>query len=148
MPSTTGTYKSTQGHSFPPWLTPSPGTRTLDTAHAEAYTRLLTLICNPSVSAVSRPSSSSLNSATKKARALAGQHMPFVLSAYIRAQLDMSLSMKQGIRGALVAGWYAIFDTMTVESRKALGEGLDASGRAILSGLVKDWLRFGKWDGG
>jgi nucleolar pre-ribosomal-associated protein 2 len=88
-----------------------------------------------------------LHSATKKAKALAGQHMPFVLSAYIRAQLDLSLSMKQDVREALVPGWYAIFDTMTVESRKALGESLDASGRAILSELVKDWLRFGKWNG-
>ncbi len=73
--------------------------------------------------------------------------MPFVLSAYIRAQLDMSLRMKQEIREALVPGWYAIFDTMTVEGRKALGESLDAGGRAILSSLVKDWLRFGKWNG-
>jgi hypothetical protein len=73
--------------------------------------------------------------------------MPFVLSAYIRLQLNMSLSMNLGIREALTPGWYAIFDTMTVDARRALGEGLDASGRAVLAGLVKDWLRFGKWNG-
>jgi hypothetical protein len=48
--------------------------------------------------------------------------MPYVLSAYIHAQLDMSLSVKQEVREALVPGWYAIFDTMTVEGRRALGE--------------------------
>jgi hypothetical protein len=74
--------------------------------------------------------------------------MPYVLSTYIHAQLDMSLAMKQEIREALVPGWYAIFDIMTVEGRRALGEGLDASGRAVLAGLVRDWVRFGKWNGG
>jgi hypothetical protein len=73
--------------------------------------------------------------------------MPFVLSAYIRSQLDMSLSMNSGVRNELTPGWYAIFDTMTGDARKALGESLDANGRAVLAGLVKDWVRFGKWNG-
>lgn len=73
--------------------------------------------------------------------------MPFVMSAYIRSQLDMSLCMNSATKNELMPGWYAIFDTMTVDSRKALGESLDASGRAVLAGLVKDWLRFGKWNG-
>ncbi len=44
-------------------------------------------------------------------------------------------------------GIYAIFDIMSLEQRRVLGEGLDASGRAVLGGLVRDWVRFGKWKG-
>lgn len=55
--------------------------------------------------------------------------------------------MDPEVRSALVPGIWAIFDCMTVEGRRVLGESLDAGGRRILSDLIKDWTRFGKWTG-
>ncbi|KAI9742252.1 MAG: hypothetical protein M1818_004152 [Claussenomyces sp. TS43310] len=132
---------------LPTWLLDQSSKSRLSSAHAVAYTRLLTLICDPSVSSVSRSSTNNLNSATAKAKRLAGQHMPFVLSSYIRLQLDMGLKMSPDIRERLVPGIYAIFDTTTLEGRRVLGESMDVSGRAVLGNLVRDWQRFGKWKG-
>lgn len=128
-------------HPQPPWLS---AFHPLGAKHAAAYTRLLTLICDPSVSSV-RQGKNALVSATDKAKRMAGQYMPVVLSSYIRLQLEMKMSSE--CRERLVQGLYAIFDTTTLESRRVLGESLDSSGRAVLGGLVRDYLRFGKWTG-
>jgi nucleolar pre-ribosomal-associated protein 2 len=55
--------------------------------------------------------------------------------------------MKPDIRTALVPGVYAILGTLDREGRRTLGESLDGAGRAVLSELVRDWVRFGKWKG-
>jgi nucleolar pre-ribosomal-associated protein 2 len=73
--------------------------------------------------------------------------MPVLLGAYIQMQLDMSLRMKPEVREALVPAIYAVFDTTGKEERRALGEGLDAAGRAVLGTMVKDWVKWGKWKG-
>jgi nucleolar pre-ribosomal-associated protein 2 len=73
--------------------------------------------------------------------------MPLVLGLYVQLQLDMGLKMHPEVREKLVQGVYAVFDTTTQEGRRVLGEGMDASGRAVLGGLVRDWMRFGKWKG-
>lgn len=130
---------------LPSWSTPTSHTMTLK--HAQAYTRLLTLLCDPSTSSVSRASNNSLNSATAKAKQLVGQHMPLVVSSFIKYQLDGGLKMDSQVREELVRGVWAVFDVMSVEGRRVLGESLDASGRAVLSEMIKDWTRFGKWKG-
>ena len=71
--------------------------------------------------------------------------MQFLLTLYIKGQLEMR--MLPEVRDKLVPGIYAIFDTTTKDMRKAIGEGLDSNGRAILHMLIKDWLKFGKWGG-
>jgi nucleolar pre-ribosomal-associated protein 2 len=138
-----GAAKAAKLYPQPLWLSAAAP---LGAKHAVAYTRLLTLICNPSVSSVTRSSTrNALVSATAKAERMAGQHMPIVLSTYIRLQLEMKMSTE--VREKMVPGLYAIFDTTTTESRRVLGESLDSSGRAVLGGLVRDYLRFGKWKG-
>lgn len=138
-------------HPPPTWLprASAPLEHHLGASHAASFTRLITLICSPTLSAVSRGSSStnSLNNPTAKAKRLAAQYMPTVLGAYIQMQLDLSLRMKPEIREALVPAVYAIFDTMNVEERRALGERMDNAGRAILGTMVRDWTRWGKWKG-
>lgn len=88
-----------------------------------------------------------MNSATAKAKRLVAQHVPYVLAGYIHLQLDMSVRIAPEVRAALVPGVRAILDTMTMEGRRVLGESLDTSGRRILSDLIKDWMRFGRWTG-
>lgn len=62
--------------------------------HASLYSRLLTTLCSPTVSAVTarpRPyssfSHSSLNDETKKARSIAGQHLQYLIMEYCTCQL-------------------------------------------------------------
>ncbi|KAH8820032.1 Urb2/Npa2 family-domain-containing protein [Xylogone sp. PMI_703] len=129
----------------PPWLSTRPQYQ-LTAVHGAAYTRLLTLICNPSVSTVTHSQHNPLTSATDKAKRIAGQHMQFVLATYIKLQLEMR--MKPEVREKMVPGLYAIFDTTTVEMRRMIGDGLDSSGRALLGTLVRDYRKFGKWKGG
>jgi nucleolar pre-ribosomal-associated protein 2 len=76
---------------------------------------------------------------------MAGQHMQFVLTLYIKLQLEMR--MLPEIREKMVPGLYAIFDTTTPELRRVINDGLDASGRAVFGVLYKDYVRFGKWKG-
>ena len=136
--------KSLKHISTPPWLPytfPSP----LKAAHAAAYARLVTLICDPTVSSVSRGSLNNLTSSTDKAKHVAGQHMKFILTSYIKLQLEMR--MKPEMRQELVPALYAIFDTTSVEGRKGVSDGLDASGRSVFGTLWREYVKFGKWKG-
>ncbi len=71
--------------------------------------------------------------------------MQFVLTTYIRLQLEMR--MLADIREKMIPGIYAIFDSLTPELRSVINDGLDASGRAVFGTLYKDYVRFGKWKG-
>lgn len=135
--------KITKTFAPPPWLSASK--HQLRAKHAEAFNRLITLICNPSVSSVTRSQHNNLTSATDKAKRMAGQHMQYVLTLYIKVQLDMK--MLPEVREKMVPGIYAIFDTTSPELRKAISEGLDSSGRAVFGTLYRDYARFGKWKG-
>ncbi|KAF4636308.1 hypothetical protein G7Y89_g1788 [Cudoniella acicularis] len=137
------TTKTTKFLAPPPWLT-SPNHQ-LTAKHAAAFTRLVTLICDPSVSSVTRSTHNNLNSATDKAKGMAAQHMQFVLTSYIKLQLEMRMAPE--VREKMIPGLYAIFDGTSVEMRRMIGESLDASGRAVFGTLLRDYLRFGKWKG-
>jgi nucleolar pre-ribosomal-associated protein 2 len=127
----------------PPWL--SAPHHQLRAKHAEKFTRLLTLICNPSVSSVTRSQNNTLTSATEKAKKMAGQHMQYVLTLYIKLQLDMK--MLPEVREKMTPGIYAIFDSTTPELRRAITDELDPSGRELYKSLFRDYNRFGKWNG-
>lgn len=127
----------------PPWLESSK--QYILPMHAEAYTRLITLICDPTVSAVRGARKNSLTSATDKAKRMAGLHMQYVLMTYIKLQLEMKMSSET--RSKMLPGLYAIFDTTNPESRKMVNDSLDSSGRALFGTLYRDYLRFGKWKG-
>lgn len=137
------TAKSAKLYAPPPWLC-SPQHQ-LKAVHAAAFTRLVTSICDPSVSSVTRSQHNSLTSATDKAKRMAGQHMQFVLMTYIKLQLEMK--MLPEVREKMVPGLYAIFDTTTPELRRAISESLDSSGRAVFGTLYRDYAKFGKWKG-
>ncbi|TVY34122.1 Nucleolar pre-ribosomal-associated protein [Lachnellula occidentalis] len=137
------TTKTTKFLAPPPWLTSSK--HQLGAKHAEAFTRLVTSICDPSVSSVTRSQHNTLTSATDKAKRMAAQHMQFVLTTYIKLQLEMR--MLPEIREKMVPGLYAIFNTTSPEMRRMISESLDASGRAVFGTLFRDYQRFGKWKG-
>jgi len=71
--------------------------------------------------------------------------MVFVLMSYVRMTLELKMGV--GMREKMTPGLYAVFETTSVEGRRALSEALDASGRAVFGGLYRDWVRWGKWKG-
>lgn len=137
------TSKASKTFAPPPWL--SSPKHQLNPRHAAIFTRLVTLICDPSVSSVTRSKQNNLTSAKDKAKRMAGQHMHFVLTLYVQLQLEMK--MLPQVREQMVPGLYAIFDTTTPEMRRMISDGLDSSGRAVFGVLFRDYQKFGKWKG-
>ena len=111
-------------------------------AHAAAYGRLLTTICDPTVSAVTRPRKRSrheLNDETKKARNIAGQHLQYLIMYYCNNQLKGRL--KPEIKAALMPGFYAIFDVMSQEVMRTINAAMDSSSQSIFKALYQDYRR-------
>jgi nucleolar pre-ribosomal-associated protein 2 len=122
----------------------------LGISHTVQFTRLLTSLCDPTVSAVSRPSrpngnsNNSLIDQTKKAKVIAGQHLRLLIESYAQNMLEAPL--QPDIKTALAPGLYAILDAMPVESKRGLNAGMDISSRAIFKTLHEEYVRFGKWN--
>ncbi|KAH7409155.1 Urb2/Npa2 family-domain-containing protein [Cadophora sp. MPI-SDFR-AT-0126] len=123
----------------PPWLIST--SHQLTATHAEAFNKLVLSICDPTVSAV-QGNSNTLTSEKDKAKRIAAQYMKFVLQDYIRGQLEMK--MLPEVREKLIPGLYAILNCFTEETRDAVSEELDSSGRAVFMRLYADWRKFEK----
>ena len=115
-------------------------------AHAAAYNRLLTLVCEPTVGSVTRSHhGGALDAATDVAKRPAGRQMYLVLMAYVK--LQMEVGVPRGVREALEGGVNAVFDVTPGEVRKVMNDGLDRAGREMVGDLYKRYRRFGKWSG-
>ncbi|KZZ88441.1 Nucleolar 27S pre-rRNA processing, Urb2/Npa2 [Ascosphaera apis ARSEF 7405] len=124
--------------------------------YAIQYTRLLTLLCDPTVSAVQRHmssralsghgSSGQLTDNTKKVKSLAGQHLQYVILEYAICSLRGRLL--PAVKAALVPGLYAILNVMTQEVMRGMNASMDGSSRAMFRSLYEDYVRFGRWDQG
>ena len=128
--------------SQPFWLAP------LDASHTTYYTRLLTTLSDPTVSAVLRPQASvtreSLVDETKKAKRIAGQYLQYVVMEYAQCSLRGALS--PDVKASLMPGLYAALDVMSKEGLRSLNAALDVSGRAVFKSLYDDYVKFGKWN--
>ncbi|KAL2137354.1 hypothetical protein VTI74DRAFT_3294 [Chaetomium olivicolor] len=114
------------------------------------YTRLLTLICEPTVASVSRAATQqqkqpSLESEKDRAKRYAGQFMYLVLMQYVKLQLEFVVP--HGVREALEPGVNSIMDITTRDGMKIMSEGMDAGGRVVLREIWRRWERFGRWSG-
>lgn len=138
--SRTARFQSSLSQPF--WLAP------LDAAHTTYFTRLLTTLSDPTVSAVLRPqanvSRESLVDETKKAKRIAGQYLQYVVMEY--AQCSLRGALAPDVKASLMPGLYAALDVMSKESLRALNAALDASGRAVFKSLYDDYVKFGKWN--
>ena len=118
-------------------------------AHAAAYGRILSMICDPTVSSVTRSRNRSrlkLNDETKKARSIAGQYLPYLIMDFCGYQLTGRLL--PGMRTALNAGLYAVFAVMPADVMRTMNAAMDSSSRSVFKELYKDYRGFGKWMGG
>lgn len=132
---------------LPPWMS------LLSVSHAVNFTRLLTSLCDPTVSAVSRPAVSGSGSGreglidkTKRAKRIAGQYLQYLIMEYANCSLHGSVTPE--MKSALLPGLYAVLDVMSRDTMKALNAGLDASGRSVFKSLYDDYIKFGKWKEG
>jgi nucleolar pre-ribosomal-associated protein 2 len=150
----TSTLQTLQTRLFVPTKpTTDSDRRILAPRHARAYTRLLTLLCNPPTrthnnSASGASKHNNLVDESRRARAHVGQYVPTLLHSFC-AQI-LSGTLGEGVREALTPGLWAIVEAMEVQSPdaiKTLSAGMNNSERAVLRSVYDDWKRFGKWEG-
>ena len=121
----------------------------LTDVHAAEYSRILTMLCDPTVSAVTKPHKrlhAELNDETKKARSIAGQHLPALVMEYCRCQLSGKISPDMG--AALQVGLWAILQVMTQDRIKAMSAAMDSDSRSVFKSLYDDFKKSGRWSGG
>ena len=113
--------------------------------HAAAYARVLTTLSDPTVSSVTRSKyrlRPELNDETKKAKDIAGQHLPYLIMEYCDCQLKGRLLPE--MKTALDPGLYAVLAVMSQEVMKTMNEAMDESARAVWKALYEDYRRFGR----
>ncbi|GBF65942.1 hypothetical protein TMEN_8660 [Trichophyton mentagrophytes] len=130
----------------PPWVEDS---HSIEPRHGTQFSRLLSSLCDPTVSSVQRPggvghSKQALNDNTKKVKSLAGQYLQYLVMEYTSCQLKGHILPE--MKAALMPGMYVILDVMSQSTMRAMNAGMDSSGRAVFKTLYDDYIRFGKWD--
>ena len=117
-------------------------------SHAAAYGRILSMICDPTVSSVTRGKNRSrleLNDERKKARSMAGQHLAYVMMEFCGCQLRGHLG--SGMRAALNAGLYAVLRVIEPDMMRTMNAAMDSSSRSVFKALFDDYRKVGKWKG-
>ena len=134
---------------LPPWLRSS--IHPLPASSAEKYTRIISSICNPTVSAAKSSSSgkrsgaaAELNDETKRVKTLAGEHMQYLVMEYCRCSLDGEITPQA--RDKLMPGMYIVLESMSRDLMRGMNAAMDPSSKAIFKALYDDWVRYGKWD--
>ncbi|EGE09411.1 hypothetical protein TEQG_08312 [Trichophyton equinum CBS 127.97] len=130
----------------PPWVEDS---HSIEPRHGTQFSRLLSSLCDPTVSSVQRPggvghSKQALNDNTKKVKSLAGQYLQYLVMEYTSCQLKGHILPE--MKAALMPGMYVILDVMSQSTMRAMNAGMDSSSRAVFKTLYDDYIRFGKWD--
>ena len=117
-------------------------------SHAAAYGRILSMICDPTVSSVTRWRNRSrleLNDETKKARSMAGQHLAYVMMEFCGCQLRGHLG--SGMRAGLNAGLYAVLRVIGPDMMRTMNAAMDSSSRSVFKALYDEYRKVGKWKG-
>lgn len=139
----------------PAWLDTTDSS--LNTRHAQRYSRLLENLCNPPQSNITANRGKTFKTVpdlvdeTRKARVHIAQHVPHILHYF--CSLILHGRLKEGMRDALMPGMWAIIDVAEMgadDSRgvKALSASMGNADRAVLRGIWEDWRRFGgAWKG-
>lgn len=118
-------------------------------SHAAAYGRILNMICDPTVSSVTRSRKRprlELNDQTKKARSMAGQHLPYLIMEFCGYQLQGRL--QPGMRAVLNAGLYAVLAVIPPDMMRTMNVAMDSSSRSVFKALYSDYRKISKWQGG
>ncbi|OQO09942.1 hypothetical protein B0A48_04297 [Cryoendolithus antarcticus] len=117
---------------------------------ARSFTRLLTLLCNPPAhhSHKAKSGANNLIDTSRVARRHIGSFVPILLHTYCAQILTGTLG--EGVREVLQPALWAMVEAMESrgpEQKDALSAGMNASERAVFTGVYQEWKRVGKWDG-
>jgi nucleolar pre-ribosomal-associated protein 2 len=115
--------------------------------HAQAFSKLLTLLCEPP-QFIRSSKSSSLVDESRKEQAHVGKSVHYILHHYCSQILTGKL--EPGMREAITPGLWSMIEAMEMseaEGIKSLSAAMNNSERAVLRGVYDDWRRFGKWRG-
>jgi nucleolar pre-ribosomal-associated protein 2 len=140
---------------LPPWLRArsSAAVTYLTANNAAQYSRLLSTLCSPTQSSVSKAhqsrgstsnSKSSLNDPVKAAREYVSHYIYPLLASFCRFQLNGRL--ESAVRGKLVPGMWELVSTAELDkdALQAMYAGLDRSSREIWKGLWEEWKSHSK----
>lgn len=121
----------------------------LDASHVSQYTRLLTSICDPTLSVVRSSSSKhgagGLVDETRKAKRYAGQYVQYVLMELCECQLKGRLvGGAEGGREALTPGIWAMLEVIGKDGLSACMEGMAGGGKTLLRGYWEEWRTVGR----
>ena len=117
--------------------------------HAAEYSRILTMLCDPTVSAVTTSKTRSrleLNDETKKARSIAGQYLQYLIIEYCGCQLEGKILPE--MRSAINVGLWAVLEVINKDVLRTMNAAMDSSRRSVFKALYDDFKKFGKWKGG
>lgn len=144
-------------NALPAWLRPTSGTSAihLTPTNASQYSRILSTLCSPTLSSVSKShlhrvtpttttstsTKSTLNDPVKAAREYVSHYLYSLLASFCRFQLNGRLDA--GVREKLLPGlWDAVGTAgMDREALNAMYAGLDKSSREIWKGVWEEWKR-------
>jgi len=144
----TNTFGRIQQPTWIPRKSSSVDGKGLDASHVTQYTRLLTSICDPTLSAVrsgSAKSGTGLTDETRKAKRYAGQYVQYVLMELCECQLKGRLvGGADGAREALTPGVWAMLEVIGKDGLSACMEGMAGGGRSVLRGWWEEWRTIGR----
>ncbi|KAK6850318.1 hypothetical protein PG995_014151 [Apiospora arundinis] len=124
---------------YPPWLH-----EPLRAHHAANFTRLLTLLCEPSnaalASGATKKHKNALDSAKDTAKREVGQHVFRVVLLYIKLQLERG-DVARDVRRALEPGMFSVLSVTPDGGRRILNESMDASGRVIFRRMFAEFSK-------
>ena len=127
--------------------TDNQGRRKPTAKHAQAFSKLLTLLCEPPQYKRSSKSSSLVDE-SRNEQAYVGKSVQYILHLYCSRILTGKLG--PGMRDAITPGLWSMIEAMEMgeaEGIKTLSAAMNNSERAVLRGVYDDWRRFGKWRG-
>ncbi|KAF2154685.1 hypothetical protein K461DRAFT_275841 [Myriangium duriaei CBS 260.36] len=136
----------------PPWL--DQDTKSLLPTHAQLFTRLIALLCNPPQSTVPGYRAGSdqprLTDVVREARLHVSEFVPALIHAFCHFQLHGILG--EGMKEVLAPAIHAMFDVMDMaepEDKRviALGASMNKAELALLRKEHGEWKRFGRWRG-
>ncbi|KAB8346185.1 hypothetical protein FH972_023231 [Carpinus fangiana] len=134
----------------PHWVS-TKGGKALGPAHAASLSRLLTLICEPSASAVRTHSSKTdassrphLTDETAAARAYAGKYMGYFVLFLCECLLKGRLATPETRDALLQPGIWSVLGVVPKDVLEAQTSArVKGEGRAVLRGLLEEWRRNG-----
>ncbi|SCU99212.1 LADA_0H18272g1_1 [Lachancea dasiensis] len=109
----------------------------------EAYSRLISVFCEPSNDTKNNKQRSSLQSQVGQIKKSLRRHAPILLLKYINLAINSAFTndIKESING----GVFSIFDVLSSTELAVVNASLDNPGRVYFKTMYADYKRDGKW---